>query len=175
MIFATYQDIFQSLDALPANEKYSDVNIQLKAMCRYFAGLYPKTDSLKNEEQNMAFLANVARSCLKTATKHPHIQDYYIKCFDMQFGSTAKEDEALSKRGVTRFPVTKKIPEVMHQNDFDDYNSLLLNKNPFNESTSMLFEEQKFSKPPYFISLIIETNFFKLSFIIILPFLSSTL
>ena len=128
MIFATYQDIFQSLDALPANEKYSDVSIQLKAMCRYFAGLYPKTDSLKNEEQNMAFLANVARSCLKTATKHPHIQDYYIKCFDMQFGSTAKEDEALSKRGVTRFPVTKKIPEVMKQSDFDDYNSLLLNK-----------------------------------------------
>ena len=128
MIFATYQNICQELEDLPENKKYSEVTPQLRSMCRYFSSLYPKTDVLKNEEKNMAFLANIARSCLKSATKHPHIQDYYIKCFDARFGTNAEADEKLSKRGVSRFLLSKKTPETMLQSEFEEYKSYLLCK-----------------------------------------------
>ncbi len=125
MIFASYQKILTDLYNLPKNKNSANVTPQLKAMCKYFMQKYPKTDVLKNERENMAFLANVARSCLITATAHKHVANYYLQNFDYVFGTTAKVDEIHSGKKVAPLPLKIPISDTLDEEEFDEFKTSL--------------------------------------------------
>lgn len=137
MIYACYQKTLNDLNNLPANKHHAGVTAQLRAMSRYFMSLYPATNTLKNTDKNMAFLANVARSCLLTATPSKNIQEYYLANFDKQFGTTQLQDTQLSGFHVTTLPLRKKIPDTMDKELFDDFKADLMKRHFEDEELSI--------------------------------------
>lgn len=121
MIYGTYHDILNRLECLSNCDKHVEVAPRLKEMVRYFSKIYPKTNVLKNEKENMAFLANVARSCLMTASVFQNMQYYYVSIFDKKFGTRADEDEKISKQPVKVFPVIKNIEEFLTCRDYPEF------------------------------------------------------
>ena len=94
MIYASLQKSLKDLDNLPTNKNYTEITPQLKWMSRYISKNIPKSKVLEKEEENMAFLASMARYMLKKFTNSKSSRAYYLNWFDQSYGSTQQEDNA---------------------------------------------------------------------------------